>query len=94
MAIKEYSSRPEDQISLDFSKSLFTKEVVKVSRIWHFPDPNPPDSNADVINELFQTAYRDAQWFAGDVVPFKTCLYIVKMRSGFEADKRFSRYTF
>lgn len=45
VVMKEYSSFHEDQVDLDESNSSFTETVVRIRRIWHFPDPNPPESN-------------------------------------------------
>ena len=90
--IKQFSDLPEHQFSLDNHKTAFTHQTTRISQIWHFPDIEMQET--DVINELHKTVYPQNDWFAGDVIPFKTCVYVVKMTTGFENDLFFTRYTF
>lgn len=73
---KEYSSAADHQLWL--SDTLQTSEVLRINKIWQLPDVYKEDPSVEPTEQQF--AYQTSrEWFAGDVVPFGNCAYVVNI---------------
>ena len=90
---KEYSRKATDQIS-GTAGAAKTLEVMRLRRAWHLPyysatgpyddeeDGTTNQNRQELITVHNPTDKTDAhQWFAGDVVPFQHCAYLVNFNS-------------
>ena len=90
---KEISTDSKCQIERAASGTKFTSEVVRIRRVWQLASKGASlgvydDEAGQVVNQfanneitLSKTTNKGTcvsdQWFAGDIIPFENCAYIV-----------------
>ena len=101
VVFKEIST--DANVQIQRTTSAKTQEVVRLRRIWQLASKGAAlgiydDEAGQLTNDFANMEYRNPapqngnEWFAGDVVPFENCAYVVNLNSdGTSKYYRFSR---
>ena len=96
---KEISTSAAHTVQVTTSGTTTTK-AMKLRRVWAFPhqETNYDDSHDGHTNQKFQYVHVNSnpiggdEWFSGDTVPLRQCVYVVNFNSDFAAGEKY--YTF
>jgi len=95
---KEISTSASHTVAV--TSAVTTTEAMKLRRVWAFPhqETNYDDSHDGHTNQKFQYVHVNSnpidgdEWFAGDTVPLKQCVYVVNLNSNAGLTEKY--YTF